>query len=129
MGACFGAISSNATISNVFAIAEYQITDFQTLVTDEQMRSGEVAYKLGEAFGQEIGKDEYPVLGGMKVLYDEANNRYYNEGGESGITDITADEADGAVYYNPMGVASERPFKGLNIVRLRDGSVRKIFIR
>ena len=94
------------------------------------MRSGEVAYKLGEAFGQEIGKDEHPVLGGMKVLYDEANNRYYNEnGGTSGIDVITADEAEGAVYYNLQGVASETPFKGLNIVSLRDGSVRKIFVR
>lgn len=128
-----GAIVSNAwnTEEAVNSYSTVAVRDDEpaVIVTDEQMRSGEVAYKLGEAFGQEIGKDEYPVLGGMKVLYDEANNRYYNEGGESGITDITADEADGAVYYNPMGVASERPFKGLNIVRLRDGSVRKIFIR
>lgn len=130
VGACFGATSSNATITNAFAISEYQITDSQTLVTDEQMRSGEVAYKLGEAFGQEIGVDEHPVLGGMKVLYDEVNDRYYNEnGGSSGIGIITAEEAEGAVYYNLQGVASESPFKGLNIVRLRDGSTRKIFVR
>ena len=129
-----GAIGSNAwnthEATNSFSTVAVRDDEPITIVTDEQMRSGEVAYKLGEAFGQEIGKDEHPVLGGMKVLYDEANNRYYNEnGGTSGIDVITADEAEGAVYYNLQGVASETPFKGLNIVSLRDGSVRKIFVR
>lgn len=35
--------------------------------TAEQFASGEVAYLLGEAFGQKIGTDSYPVLGGDKV--------------------------------------------------------------
>lgn len=36
-------------------------------VTAEQLASGEVAYKLGAAFGQTLGVDETPVLGGAKV--------------------------------------------------------------
>ena len=35
--------------------------------TAAQFKSGEVAYLLGEAFGQTIGTDAYPVLGGVKV--------------------------------------------------------------
>lgn len=127
-GTTRGAISagSSVTYTNCFATEEYERKGHE-VVTDEQMRSGEVAYKLGEAFGQEIGVDEHPVLGGMKVLYDEANNRYYNS--TTGIADITADEAEGAVYYNLQGIPSERPYSGLNIVRLRDGRVMKIYMR
>ena len=39
----------------------------------EQFASGEVAYLLGEGWGQTIGTDEYPVLGGEKVYQ-------YNDG-------------------------------------------------
>lgn len=38
-------------------------------VTAAQMASGELAYKLGEAYGQTIGVDAIPVLGGSKVYY------------------------------------------------------------
>ncbi|MBR2886013.1 MAG: leucine-rich repeat protein, partial [Clostridia bacterium] len=41
-----------------------------TKVTEEQLKSGEVAYKLQEAneiWGQSIGTDAYPVLGGEDV--------------------------------------------------------------
>ena len=37
--------------------------------TAEQFASGEVAMLLGDAFGQTIGTDEIPVLGGPKVYY------------------------------------------------------------
>ena len=40
-----------------------------TKVTEEQLTSGETAYKLGDAWGQKIGTDEKPVLGGDKVYY------------------------------------------------------------
>ena len=46
------------------------IGDAATAVTYNQLASGEVAYKLGTAWGQEIGVDDYPVPGGMKVYQD-----------------------------------------------------------
>lgn len=52
----------------MFAIVNYEITDGHTSVTPEQMKSGEVAYLLGEAFGQNIGEDLHPVLAGAKVF-------------------------------------------------------------
>ncbi len=128
-GSCIGGPFKKTNSKNVFGIEEYDITEGQTLVTEEQMRSGEVAYLLGEAFGQEIGVDEHPVIGGMKVLYDETSGRYYNEdGGTSGIDDVSVEDCGDTIYYNLEGVASDRPFKGFNIVR--NGNVTtKIFIR
>ena len=60
-GACVGSQYTKKLLNNVFATASYDRTDNHTLVTDDQMHSGEVAYRLGSAFGQEIGKDPHPV--------------------------------------------------------------------
>lgn len=46
----------------------------------------------------------------------------------SGVENVGTDRTD-AVYYNMQGVASERPFEGVNIVRYSDGTTRKIFVR
>ncbi len=49
--------------------------------TVEQFASGEVAYLLGEAFGQTIGSDEYPLLGGdtvYQVLNCKGETAYSN---------------------------------------------------
>ena len=59
-----------------------------TLKTEEQFASGEVAYLLQgnqeeKIWGQEIGKDAYPVLGGTKVYqskkYMACNREYIKE--------------------------------------------------
>lgn len=44
--------------------------------TAEQFESGEVAYLLGDEWGQKIGTDKYPVIGGSKVYF--VNNTYTN---------------------------------------------------
>ncbi len=43
--------------------------DGETEMSEEQFASGEVAYLLGEAWGQTIGEEAYPVLGGETVYY------------------------------------------------------------
>lgn len=51
--------------------------DNTTLVTDAQLASGEVTYKLGSAFRQTIGTDLYPKLGtgaGIVILNDTYQN-------------------------------------------------------
>jgi len=48
---------TTATVSDVYATSK----------TTEQFANGEVAYLLGEPFGQNIGTDTTPVLGGTKV--------------------------------------------------------------
>lgn len=67
VAACIGGTAAKDKAKNLFATQEYDITEGQTTVTDEQMLSGEVAYLLGEAFGQLIGTDTHPVLGGERV--------------------------------------------------------------
>ena len=60
------------------------ITGSAEAKTTEQFESGEVAYLLGEAFGQKIGEDDTPVLGGDKVYFgyenceDDAKKIYTN---------------------------------------------------
>ena len=90
-----------------------------------------MAYKLGEAFGQEIGVDEHPVIGGKKVLYDEATDTYYNEKEpSSGVEDVCVDGDEDLIYYNLEGVASDRPFKGFNIVvNKANGTSKKVYIK
>ncbi len=67
VAACIGGTLTKDKANNLFATQEYDITEGQTTVTDDQMASGEVAYLLGEAYGQLIGTDTHPVLGGERV--------------------------------------------------------------
>ncbi len=124
------AAASSAVYTNCFATEEFERKGHE-VVTDEQMRSGEIAHRLGEAFGQEIGKDAHPVLGGKPVYYDETNNVYTNEAPvETGIGDIAVEGGVRAeLYYNLQGVGAQRPWQGLNIVKMSDGTTRKIYVK
>ena len=114
-----------ANVKNAFALKDYALNDGSAIVTDEQMASGEVAYKLGNAFGQKLGEDPYPVFGAPEVLLDESTGKYYNN--SSAITDVTTDGAAAVpvMYYNLQGIPSVKPYEGLNRVRYSDGSARK----
>ena len=67
VAACIGGTTAKDKALNLFATQEYDIILGQSTVTSDQMASGEVAYLLGEAFGQKIGIDTHPVLGGERV--------------------------------------------------------------
>ena len=127
-GACVGSSYKKDGLVNVFAIEEYDKTDGHTLVTPEQIKSGEVAYRLGAAFGQEIGYDEHPVFGGTEVKYDPDTDTYYNYDLPTSVDEIGT-EAVPETYYNVEGIPSAHPYKGINIVRMSDGTVRKVIIR
>lgn len=130
VGACVGGTTAKDNLKNAFSIFEYNITASQTLVSSKQMESGEIAYKLGEAFGQKIGFDIHPVIGGEKVLYNSDTDTYYNDSsvGVGNVVD-DCDSFNGAVYYNLQGIPATSPYKGINIVRLQNGSVRKILVK
>ena len=86
VAACIGGTTTKDKTLNLFATQEYDIITGQTTVTDDQMTSGEVAYLLGEAYGQQIGTDTHPVLGGERVykvtyttnLSEETDSLYTN---------------------------------------------------
>ena len=74
-----GVICSNNYYSNVSGA--FTNTNGATSVTAAQLASGEVAYKLADAaWGQEIGKDAYPVIFGKTVYFE--NGTYFNESGD-----------------------------------------------
>ena len=123
---CVGGTTKKTNVTGAYGIGEYSITDGNIIVTEEQMASGEIAYKLGEAFGQEIGKDLHPVLGGMEVLYDEATDRYYNEGVD-GIEEITVGTTNSrSMVFDTLGRKHDGLHKGLNIIVDSMGKVKKI---
>lgn len=111
--ACIGTNTDKSAFTNVFAIEDYDNKKGYTLVTEDQMKSGEVAYLLGEAFYQEIGVDDYPVFDGMKVGYDEANNVYYNIGKYYKITYMLDEELykQAEYEYGAVIVAETAPEK------------------
>ncbi len=80
-----GAISGNGdrgTVTNCYylntscleGIGYKDVTGSAEAKTSEQFASGEVAYLLGDAFGQEIGVDEIPVIGGKPVYKTKKDN-------------------------------------------------------
>ena len=73
--------TATAKVTNAYAVESYANEVNTTIVTDAAMASGEVAMMLGSSFGQEIGVEPYPVLGGKKV--------YATDDGFTNISDYT----------------------------------------
>ena len=72
----FGSLNGLAGVTNCYALnsTPYITTNgahdfYITTVTDAQLASGKIAYKLGSAWGQKIGTDALPVVGGEKLYY------------------------------------------------------------
>ena len=91
---CHGAIrpTANTTtetenVTNAYANEDFLFNELNTtIITDsEAWTGGEIAYKLGEAFGQEIGVDPLPVIGGMMVYEIELpdGSKYYSNTNET----------------------------------------------
>ena len=97
VAACIGGTTAKDKALNVFASKEYGIIAGQTTVTDSQMASGEVAYLLGEAFGQQIGTDLHPVLGGAQV-HKVTYTTSLSEEQDSLYTNGTLPQYDGIVW-------------------------------
>ena len=61
---------NNGTLDNCYYYTNSTVaTTYGTAKTAEQFASGEVAYLLGEAFGQTVGTEDHPILGGKTVYY------------------------------------------------------------
>lgn len=95
-----------------------------------------------KGFGDPIGNHRFidPVAGRAPNFTAVAHNTYFGaipdvtihvSGDSDAIDDIAADSTDAtpAVYYNLQGIASNTPWNGLNIVRMSDGTTRKIHVK
>ena len=85
------------TVTNCYYLDTCGATEEGTSKTADEFASGEVAYLLqgeqeGQVWGQTIGTDDYPVLGGEKVL--QIGDGYANELKQDGYFYLisTADE-------------------------------------
>lgn len=70
-GGAITASGSKLSAENCYYLentAAFQLSD-TTAKTASQFESGEVAYLLGGEWGQKIGVDKYPVIGGDKVYF------------------------------------------------------------
>ena len=92
---------AGSTATNVFAVRGYDVTEGYTVASDEQFASGEIAHILGEAFGQKLGEDAYPVIGGVKVY--KVQYTLIDDAAIMPLDDDTDDEATSdlpAIYTN-----------------------------
>ncbi len=69
--------ATRTNVSDIYVLCNYSAgAVLETIVTPEQLASGEIAYKLGDAWGQVIGKEDAPVIGGFKVY--AIGDEYFN---------------------------------------------------
>ena len=63
-------------VTNSYADADFLFNELNTIIVEDEepWQSGEIAYKLGSAFGQHIGVDPLPVIGGMTVYEKELSD-------------------------------------------------------
>ncbi len=90
----FGALNGEGAVTNCYYLSDTEATDGGK--TEKQFASGEVAYLLGNAWGQELGVEAYPTLGGEKVYFEDGI--YYND-----IITLGTDNGDGT-YSLPENV-------------------------
>lgn len=119
-GACIGNKVNTDKVENVYAIEEYGVTDGHTLVTEEEMASGKIAYLLGDAFSQNLGEDIYPVFNAAKVYQDPDDGSFYNVADSfsinPGIGDENVELTGNGLYMQPESVyrltVDAHPVKG-----------------
>lgn len=125
VGGVVGTNESSGTITNCYyldtsysggAIGEYlgTVDALTGGKTAAQFASGEVCYLLGDAFGQTINTDDYPILGDDKVY--KYTDGYSNEL-KFGFVDYTA---DGAIINIPTAGTYSLIFADYDGERLND---------
>ncbi len=105
-GANVGAIrghKTNGTYEHIYAVKAYAIDTVATVKTAvcdaKTFAKGIVADSLGEAFGQTIGIDAYPVLGGAK-LYKHGDLYFNTEDMPAANAVATFENEEGGIQLN-----------------------------
>lgn len=117
------AVNSAATgIKNNYVIEHYTNgKDYETVVTADQLASGEIAVLLGEAWGQNIGKDKTPVIDGKKV-YANGDSYTNNNPAYADIINFEDVDLNGADYYNGADEAGLFASSGFSFMNYYDKS-------
>lgn len=108
-------------------------------VTVEQIESGALCFMLNDSvsgadgpYYQKIGTDKHPRLFGSDSKVYEKNGRFANTEITNSIKAVAAGGKDGDVIvriYSVDGVSLPALQKGVNIVRYKNGTVKKLFVK
>ena len=122
------------TITNCYDLSGTQ--DGVNRLTASAVTSGELCYKLNEGntedpiWRQTIGTDPYPAFNPESLVVYCIDYVYTND--PLGVEPIVSDsdsEATVIGVFTLQGVRTDEMQPGINIVRMSDGTVRKVFVK
>ena len=117
--------ASDVTVSGTFTINTYTITymvDNALLTTEEVTYGSTITPPASPKEGYEITWNSHPTT---MPAYDVT---IYGSYISTGINGLYADEADNQVY-TPDGKRIQSPKKGMNIIRMSDGTIKKVVVK
>ena len=119
---------SNVNFTNCFEVNGMQVTQ----ADETSVSNGKLCYDINEGAGkvvfyQTLGTDMHPVLDATHGVVVKDGDNYVNE--TEGITPASSTNATIESVYSVSGVRQQQMGHGVNIVRMSDGSVRKIFVK
>ncbi|MCR4915869.1 MAG: InlB B-repeat-containing protein [Prevotella sp.] len=117
--------ASDVTISGTFTINKYKITymvDGVLLMTEEVNYGSTITPPASPKEGYEITWNSYPTT--MPADDITISGSYI----ATGINGLYAEESDKKIY-TPDGKRIQSPKKGMNIIRMSDGTIKKVVVK
>ena len=135
-------LDGNATFGRSQDNSAQYINCYETIgsqvVTAEasQVASGELCFLLngkvsgGETFFQTIGTDTHPIFDPTHGKVYEKDGAYTNTATSiEGVETVTKTNGTVEAVFSANGTRQGRLQRGINIVRMSDGSVRKVIVK
>ena len=116
--------AEDVTVTGTFTVNKYTITymvDDAVLMTEEVAYGSTIAPPKSQKDGYDILWSFYPTT--MPAYSITINGTY-----TTGISSLSMEESDRQVF-TPDGKRVETPKKGLNIIRMSDGTVKKVLVK
>ena len=116
--------AEDVTVTGTFTVNKYTITymvDNTVLMTEEVAYGSTIAPPKSQKDGYDILWSFYPTT--MPAYSITINGTY-----TTGIKNLSMEEKDRQVF-TPDGKRVETPKKGLNIIRMSDGTVKKVVVK
>lgn len=120
---------NNVKLVNCYEVEGSQVNQ----VTADDVQNGKLCFLLNKGaespvFFQTLGSDNHPVFDATHaVVYETVEGTYSNDPSASGIeTSVVSKNSNIQVVYSISGARQMQLQRGINIVRMADGSVKKI---
>ena len=116
--------AEDVTVTGTFTVNKYTITymvDDAVLMTEEVAYGSTIAPPKSQKDGYDILWSFYPTT--MPAYSITINGTY-----TTGISSLSVEEKDRQVF-TPDGKRVDTPKKGLNIIRMSDGTVKKVVVK